>query len=126
MKRRKFIALSGLIGLSAPVFSAANIFNEKNQNLDKNEDFTLPDLNNLRRLSQVIVGDLPLKINVTKVADTIRPASVVVKGESENEKNDFSENCLSDRICKRKYHARHRNGFGNSPNFRKDKRALLS
>lgn len=49
------------------------------------EDFN-PELSKLRELSTIIPGELPSQINVEKVAETIRPASVVVKGDDPNAK----------------------------------------
>lgn len=46
----------------------------------------LPTLSHLRELAARMPGELPVRINVTKVADTIRPASVVVEGEDSDSK----------------------------------------
>lgn len=86
MKRRNFLALSGLTSIYLPVISYTKLWSYKTDNAKSETDFIVPDINELRKLSKVIVGDLPIKINVTKVADTIRPANVVVEGASENEK----------------------------------------
>ena len=45
-----------------------------------------PNIEKLRTLSNIIPGELPLQINVEKIAETIRPASIVVKGESADKK----------------------------------------
>lgn len=48
-----------------------------------NDSFVFnPNIETLRTLSHTIPGEFPVQINVEKVAETIRPASVVVKGES--------------------------------------------
>ncbi|WP_437918677.1 hypothetical protein [Sphingobacterium sp. LRF_L2] len=78
MKRREFITWSTILGAAASFrISSA----EAKQYTDSYVNIMLPKLENLRRLSSAIVGDLPIRVNVIKVADTIRPASVVVKGE---------------------------------------------
>lgn len=41
-----------------------------------------PSIERLRELALVIPGELPTQINVEKVAETIRPANVVIKGDS--------------------------------------------
>lgn len=45
-----------------------------------------PSIEKLRSLSNVIPGDLPTQINVEKIAETIRPASIVVEGDSPDQK----------------------------------------
>nr|WP_275974323.1 MBL fold metallo-hydrolase [Shewanella pneumatophori] len=49
------------------------------KNIVKAPLFT-PDLAQLRKLATVIVGELPQGLNIIRIADTTRPASVVVKG----------------------------------------------
>ena len=71
-----FCTLIGLYQLSAQTSSLE-------LNRLQQESFN-PDLNRLRELSTVIPGELPTQINVEKIAETIRPASVVVKGENSN------------------------------------------
>lgn len=41
-----------------------------------------PSIEKLRAFSNIIPGELPIQINVEKVAETIRPAGIVVKGDS--------------------------------------------
>ena len=45
-----------------------------------------PEISKLRELSNIIPGERPTQINVEKIAETIRPASIVVKGEDSNSK----------------------------------------
>lgn len=45
-----------------------------------------PDIAALRKLSSAIEGDFPRALHVTKVADTIRPANVVVDGAAAERK----------------------------------------
>tara|TARA_R110000868_G_C10965146_1_gene769012 strand:+ start:5380 stop:6309 length:930 start_codon:yes stop_codon:yes gene_type:complete len=82
INRKEFLRLTGLFGisLSMPVLS----FAASGKTLKTGGFYA--DLEQLRKLSHAIPGDLPDKINVTKVADTIRPASVVVSGETPDKK----------------------------------------
>ncbi|MFT3739275.1 MAG: MBL fold metallo-hydrolase [Breznakibacter sp.] len=93
MKRRDFLNMSGLLGLSLsfPVSLFSRPYGKAVEESPVNgTDLFLPDMDELRKLSGVVPGALPQKINVTKVADTIRPASVVVKGESPDRKMTLS------------------------------------
>lgn len=45
-----------------------------------------PNIEKLRAIANSIPGEWPIQVNVEKVAETIRPASVVVKGDDSNRK----------------------------------------
>lgn len=62
------------------------IFSQSSQSKQNDSFIFAPDLQKLRKLSNVIPGELPLRINVEKIAETIRPASIVVKGGSPDKK----------------------------------------
>ncbi|AGA80679.1 MBL fold metallo-hydrolase [Echinicola vietnamensis] len=82
INRKEILRLSGLLGISLSIPALSFVASGKTL---KTGGF-YADLEQLRKLSHAIPGDLPDKINVTKVADTIRPASVVVSGESADKK----------------------------------------
>lgn len=78
MDRKKFLALSGLAGLAAlPVGKALAGENPRPKFATP---LQLPSLDRLRALATAIPGAPAQHINVIKVADTIRPASVVLAG----------------------------------------------
>lgn len=82
MNRKTFIA-NAVVGLGVMAFTPGPA--QTLVHSVKSDAFN-PSLAKLRALAGVIVGELPTAINATKVADTIRPASVVVSGESEHRK----------------------------------------
>lgn len=83
MKRKEFIQKSALMGMSFPMFQQIHS-DHPSKDLTgfkiQDSELYLPEISELRRLANVVPGDFPKKINVTKVADTIRPGNVVVKG----------------------------------------------
>ncbi len=79
MNRRHFLGASAMTGIALVSPKSALSSDKKAQVC--NLDFA-PDINEIRELAKAIPGNLPTGINATKVADTIRPASVVVRGES--------------------------------------------
>lgn len=86
MKRKDFLKTTALIGagtLLSPFAFGGREDRESSpgNRLHRNPALFAPDIAELRALAEVIVGDFPTGINITKVADTIRPASVVVAGE---------------------------------------------
>ncbi len=89
MKRRDFFIKAGWIGALGAVptsMLSGPIINNDEASEMQEVSLNLPSIDDLRKLSTTIPGDLPQKIHVTKVADTIRPANIVVEGESKNAK----------------------------------------
>lgn len=78
MNRKTFIGASSIVGASllANVGKAVS----SSRPLPVSSALTLPRLSELRRLATCIPGEHAVGLNVTKVADTVRPANVVVKG----------------------------------------------
>ena len=92
MNRKDFLRTSSLLGIgfSFPSLSLASLGQKKEEDKTIYSSVFSVDIEHLRKLSNVIAGDLPTRINVTKVADTIRPANVVVEGENPDEKMTLS------------------------------------
>lgn len=88
LNRKEFLRLSGLlgVGLSIPSWALASANEEWKKADQYNDEAFTADMEHLRKLSNAIPGDLAMNINVTKVADTIRPANVVVQDESPDRK----------------------------------------
>ncbi len=89
MKRRDFFIKAGWIGALSTLPTA--LFSRSVQEVGEKPfvmdvPLNLPTMRKLRELSKAIPGELPKKIHVTKVADTIRPANIVVEGESKDKK----------------------------------------
>lgn len=82
MKRKDFLKTAVFIGAGTLLSPFAFAGQKERKSSHGNPPGFAPDIGKLRMLAEVIVGDLPTGMNVTKVADTIRPASVVVKGEA--------------------------------------------
>lgn len=68
------------------LFVWQNAFTQVNNQIEDRDFVFNPDISVLRKLSAVIPGDMPTQLNIIKIAETIRPASVVVKGEDPNKK----------------------------------------
>lgn len=79
MKRR-------IIFIVFVLMSLQQVFSQSSQNNKADSFIFNPSIEKLRALSHTIPGELPIKINVEKVAETVRPASVVVKGDSPDKK----------------------------------------
>ncbi len=89
MKRREFFIKVGWIGAlsTSPIaLFSRSLVKEREESEDMDVPLNLPTIGELRKLSMAIPGELPNKIHVTKVADTIRPANIVVEGESKDKK----------------------------------------
>lgn len=82
INRKEFLRLSGLLGMSISIPSLSFGAVGRRPLRDTESKGFYADIHHLRKLSHIIPGDAPVEINVTKVADTIRPANVVVSGES--------------------------------------------
>ncbi len=82
MKRKDFITSAALMGISIPLFSKF----KSTETSRKTPTLYLPTISELRKLCRVVPGSFPKKINVTKVADTIRPGNIVVKDEDPDKK----------------------------------------
>ncbi len=67
-------------------FSIQQIFSQSLQKDIETSFIFNPNIETLRILSNLIPGELPTQINVEKVAETVRPASVVVKGDNPDKK----------------------------------------
>ena len=80
MERRNFLRVSALMGAA---FSVPTLVLKANSNekIAIGDDYS-PDIQKIRALADTIVGDLPLSLNVIKVADTKRPANLVLYGEN--------------------------------------------
>lgn len=72
-----------LIILSVVLFAPNILSQQSGKSVDENYVFN-PDISKLRKLAAVVPGELPTQLNVIKIAETIRPASVVVEGEDPN------------------------------------------
>ena len=70
--RRKFFGFCSALAVMAGVMPAGL--------RAESEAVFNPDITALRKLSSVIAGAAPRAVHVTKVADTVRPANVVVAG----------------------------------------------
>ncbi len=68
------------------MFAFQQAFSQTEQSSKADSFVFNPNIKKLRELSYVIPGELPIQINVEKIAETIRPASVVVKGDSPDKK----------------------------------------
>ncbi|BDD07173.1 MBL fold metallo-hydrolase [Aureibacter tunicatorum] len=83
MNRKDFIKISSILGLSSTSIPNA-IFGGDSEDREfyasKNNGIFNPDLYRIRQLSTAIPGELPKQINVLKVADALRKASIVLKG----------------------------------------------
>lgn len=88
LNRKEFLRLSGLLGVgfSIPTIALGSVDEEWKKAKESSEEAFAADIQHLRKLSKTIPGDLPTQINMTKVADTIRPASIVVEGENPDRK----------------------------------------
>lgn len=84
--RKQFLGISGLLGVSLMLPWTASVSAAQKQVINEEPKPFYAQLEQLRKLSYTIPGDLAVRLNVTKVADTIRPASVVVRGESAERK----------------------------------------
>ena len=71
-------------------FITAALYSQSTLNDSLNSFNFNPDINKLRTLSNSVEGELPIQINVEKIAETIRPASVVVKDEDPNKNMTLS------------------------------------
>ena len=85
--KRNFLKTALLLGAGAaisPVQLMASASGQNNSDQISNADLFNPDLNLIRKLSNTIAGELPTALNIIRIADTTRPANIVVRGESKD------------------------------------------
>ncbi len=79
--RRKIIFTALIL-----MFGLQQGYSQPKQNSNTDSYVFNPSIEKLRAFSNIIPGELPIQINVEKIAETIRPASIVVKGDSPDKK----------------------------------------